>query len=104
MKFSRIAGMALLAGALPILVSCAVGPPPGAVYVRTAPPAYPVEVVGVAPEPGFVWIRGYHRWENGAYVWTPGRWERPPRPRARWIEGKWNHHRNGWYWVEGRWK
>lgn len=95
-------GAAAFAAAL--LSSCVVAPPPGAAYVHTRPPAAIVEVRGVAPGPGFVWISGYHTWRGGTYVWVPGRWEARPRPRAVWVAGKWRHHRNGWYWVEGRWK
>ncbi len=84
--------------------ACVPPPPPGAVFVRVAPPRARVEVIGVAPGPGYVWIAGYHAWRGGAYVWVPGRWERPPEPRYhRWVPGHWREHRNGWYWVEGHW-
>ena len=84
--------------------ACVVAPPPGAVYVHTAPPASVVEVRSVAPGPDFVWISGYHAWRGGAYVWVPGRWDARPHPHAVWVTGTWRHHHNGWYWVEGRWK
>jgi hypothetical protein len=91
-------------GSLAVLTACPPPPPPGVVYVRTRPPAAAVEVIGTAPGQEFVWIRGYHRWDGGTYVWVPGRWERRPRAGAVWVEGRWNHHRNGWYWVEGHWR
>jgi len=49
-------------------VSIRIGPPPP-VYERRGPP----------PDRGYVWIAGYHRYEGDHYVWTPGRWDRPPR-------------------------
>jgi YXWGXW repeat-containing protein len=106
MKNRLLAAVACAAvGALLLSVSCLVPPPPpGAVYVRMAPPVPVVEVSGVAPGPGYVWVRGYHRWNGNAYVWTSGRWERRPRAGAVWVDGRWRHHRNGYYWVEGHWK
>jgi hypothetical protein len=84
----------------------AAAPPASAavrVYVHVAPPAPPVEVVGVAPGPGHVWIAGFHRWDGRAYVWVPGHWVARPRPRAHWVPGRWAKHRRGYYWIEGRW-
>jgi hypothetical protein len=77
----------------------------GRLYVRVAPPAPVVEARVVSPGPGFVWVPGYQRWDGGAYIWVPGRWARPPRPRARWVPGHWvQNRRSGWYFVEGRWR
>jgi len=92
----------LLAG-IATLASCG-GGVGAAVYVRTPPPPDVVEVRGAAPGPGFVWIAGYQSWNGSAYVWIPGRWERPPRGRGRWQRGHWVHRRGGWVWVEGRWR
>ncbi len=105
MKTFRLLALSL-AGAAALIAStaCAPGPPPGAVYVRAAPPRAQVEVIGTAPGPEFFWIPGYHRWDGRAYIWAPGRWERRPRPGAVWVAGRWVHHRNGWYWREGRWR
>ena len=88
---------------MPLITACP-PPPPGRIYVRTAPPVYQTEVIGVAPGPEFVWVPGYHRWEGERYVWVAGRWDRPPHPRAKWVAGRWRHDRNGWFWVEGRWR
>lgn len=74
------------------------------VFVRIAPPVAVVETPGPRPGPGHVWIAGYHRWEGGAYVWTPGRWEVPPRARARWVPHHWARRRGGWVFVEGHWR
>jgi hypothetical protein len=74
------------------------------IFVPSRPPRPVREVVVVRPGPGHVWVRGYHRWEGGSYVWVPGHWQQPPRPRARWVPGRWRHERRGWYWTEGRWR
>jgi hypothetical protein len=74
------------------------------VVVKIAPPHAIVERRGPAPEAGFVWIDGYHKWDGRAYVWVPGRWERPPHPRDRWVAHKWVKRNGGWVLVEGRWK
>ncbi|MGA3081859.1 MAG: hypothetical protein ABSD44_10810 [Terracidiphilus sp.] len=74
------------------------------IVVRIAPPPIVVEERGRPPEAGFVWIDGYHRWEGGAYVWTPGRWERPPHPGARWVAHRWVHRGDHWELREGHWR
>jgi hypothetical protein len=100
----KFAAPVLLAASVTLVASCVVAPPPGAVYVRAAPPAYRVEVVGTAPGPEYIWIRGYHRWDGVAYVWVPGRWERPTHAHALWVDGEWHHNSHGYYWVEGHWR
>ncbi|HKC25682.1 MAG TPA: hypothetical protein VKF32_13110 [Thermoanaerobaculia bacterium] len=100
-KFRLLIGAAAL--------TCALGSSPASarvrVYVNVAPPAPIVEVHPAAPGPRHIWIDGYHAWNGTAYVWTPGRWDLPPRERARWVPGHWRHHgRHGWYWVEGHWR
>jgi hypothetical protein len=94
--------VALVAG----LAACAVNPPPGAVFIsaRMGPPRPQIEVMEMRPGPGFVWIRGFYRWDGAAYTWNPGHWERRPQERAVWVPGRWRHHSRGWYWVEGRWR
>ncbi len=73
-------------------------------YITTAPPPPRVEVYGVAPGPEFVWINGFWGWAGHGYVWTPGRWERPPRRGATWAPGRWEHRQNHYYWHEGHWR
>src|ERR1700758_5025984 len=75
------------------------------VVIRVAPPP-PVTVgyVGVAPGPGFVWVEGCHEYRGGRYVWVPGGWVRPPRPRAVWIPARYRRVRGGWVYVRGRWR
>jgi hypothetical protein len=74
------------------------------VVVKTRPPRAVVEHRGERPSPDHVWIGGYHRWDGNAYVWTPGRWEAPPRPHAVWVAPRWEHRSGGYVFVEGRWK
>ncbi|PWT96874.1 MAG: hypothetical protein C5B51_32610 [Terriglobia bacterium] len=88
----------LFAGALAVGVNAA------DVFVRVGPPPPVRETVIVRPGPNYVWIPGYHRWDGGAYAWVPGRWELPPRPRARWVAHRWVRRRGGWVFVEGRWR
>jgi hypothetical protein len=92
-------GAALIASA-----ACVPLPPPGAAIVVVGPPPRRVEVVGVAPGPNFVWIRGHWVWGGRAYAWTPGRWAARPHPRARWVQGRWRRGRGGWFWVPGHWR
>lgn len=75
-----------------------------AFYASTPPPALRFEERGVAPGAGFVWIDGYWGYRGGAYAWVPGRWERPPRPRARWAPGRWEPRHGRYYYRDGRWR
>lgn len=97
---------ALLAASLSVAVlgGCVSAPPPDVYYVATAPPAPEVEVVGVAPGPDFIWVRGYHTWNGRNYVWHHGEWQRRPHTGATWVDGRWRHHSRGWYWTPGHWK
>ncbi|HEY2859662.1 MAG TPA: hypothetical protein VGJ21_14680 [Terracidiphilus sp.] len=74
------------------------------IYVRVGPPAPIVERRPPPPGPEFVWIAGYHRWDGNRYVWTAGRWDRPPHPHAVWVPHRWVHHDRGWVMVEGHWR
>ena len=76
----------------------------GRVYVRSGPPPIRAEVVGVAPGAGYVWVPGYYRHDGRAYVWVAGRWDRPPRVRARWVPAHWERDRRDYYFVEGHWR
>ncbi|HLH37002.1 MAG TPA: hypothetical protein VKX41_20180 [Alloacidobacterium sp.] len=74
------------------------------VVVRVAPPPVVVERPGPPPRPGYVWVGGYHRWDGYRYVWVPGHYVLPPRPRAVWVPGHWVERRGGWVFVEGHWR
>jgi hypothetical protein len=73
-------------------------------YAPTAPPPVRVEVAGVAPGPGFAWVRGYWGYRGGGYAWVPGYWGRPPRPRAVWEAGRWERRGSRYGYREGRWR
>lgn len=97
MVLKRLIGL-VFAGALTFSAATA------EVVVRIGPPRAVFERRGPRPGPGYVWIGGYHRWDGNAYAWSPGRWEQPPRPRARWVEHRWRHRRGGYVLVEGHWR
>jgi hypothetical protein len=67
-----------------------------------APPPPQVEMVGVAPAPGYFWIQGNWFWEGGRHVWHPGRWE-APRPGYRWVPHRWERAGGGWREQPGHW-
>lgn len=102
--FKTLAGIAVLSGTL--LGGCIVAPAPGyyrgGAVVTVAPPAPQVEVVGVAPGPGYVWMGGYWGWVGGRHVWVGGHWG-PGRPGYHWVPHAWVHEGGGWRMHEGHW-
>ena len=78
-------------------------PQPNATVVEGPPPPAPVEVVPVAPSPGYAWIGGQWVW-NGGWVWVGGHWALPPYPRSVWIRGYWGRGPHGYYRVHGHWR
>jgi hypothetical protein len=95
----RVIANALLVATLGL--ACAHGEE---VVVRVHPPREVIEKRVVAPGPGYVWIGGYHRWDGNAYIWVPGRWDRPPHEHAVWVRHRWVHRNGGWVLVEGHWR
>jgi hypothetical protein len=73
------------------------------IVVKERPPKAISERRGHAPGKDYVWIPGFHRWENNHYTWEKGRWDRPPHAHARWIAPRWEHRRDGYVFVEGHW-
>jgi hypothetical protein len=71
--------------------------------VMVAPPPPRVEVVGVAPTPGYVWIGGYWNWVGGRHEWVPGRWE-AGRPGRHWVAHAWVRQGDGWRMRPGHWE
>ena len=94
-----VLGTALLGG-------CIVAPAPGyyrtGAVVRVAPPAPQVEVIGVAPNPGYVWIGGYWNWVGGRHVWVNGYWG-PGRAGYHWVPHTWGRYGGGWRMRPGYW-
>lgn len=87
-----------------ILFGLAAGAAHAQVYVRIGPPPRVVERRPPPPQPGWAWRAGYHRWDGARYVWVPGAWMAPPRPRAYWVPGHWVNTPRGYYWREGFWR
>ena len=73
--------------------------------IHLGPPPPRREVVVESPYPDGVWIAGYHRWDYGtnAYIWVPGRWDRPPHPGARWIAPRYPRRGGRYGFVDGHW-
>ena len=72
----------------------------GVQYPTMAPPAPRQEQY--SPRPGYIWVAGAYKWDNGQYSWMPGHWERA-RANAQWTPGRWEQRNNYWVWVEGGW-
>jgi hypothetical protein len=81
-----------------------VGAASAQVIIRTPPPAVIVERPGPPLHAGWVWVGGFYRWDGRRYVWVPGHWVAPPRPRAVWIPGRWVPRGGGYVWVAGYWR
>lgn len=109
MKTKRWPRLALIGAALAslALTGCVVAPspPPHAHYDRVivAPPPPRVEVVGVAPYPGYVWIGGHWTWHGRGHHWVPGRWD-APRHGHRWVPHRWERQNDHWREHHGRWE
>jgi hypothetical protein len=101
------AGMGAVLVACALLGGCIVTPAPGyygggGAVVTVAPPAPQVEVVGVAPYPGYVWMGGYWNWVGGQHVWVAGHWHEG-RPGYHWVPHQWVAARGGWRMAPGHW-
>lgn len=73
-------------------------------YATMAPPRVRAERRPPPSRPGQVWIAGSWGWSGGQYAWTPGRWEDPPRARARWVAPRWQRRGRQWEMTPGRWQ
>ena len=71
--------------------------------VTIAPPADRVEVIP-APREGYVWQRGYWRFEpeGQRHVWVDGRYVQN-REGHRFIQGEWRHEGNKYRFSAGHW-
>jgi hypothetical protein len=77
--------------------------PPPQETVSQPPPAPQVEVVPIAPGPGYVWTPGYWAW-NGGWVWVGGNWVIRPHPHAIWVGPRWVRHGHAYVWERGHWR
>ena len=91
---------------LTVLFGLALGlvPAHAEVVIRLRPPISIREHRTFRPSRDHVWIGGYHRWDGNAYAWQAGRWEVPPRARARWVAPRYTHRHNGYVYSEGYWR
>ncbi len=100
-------GLAALILASVTLTGCVVAPAPGyygdGAVVAVAPPAPQVEVIGVAPGPGYVWGAGYWDWVGGRHVWVGGHWM-AGRPGYHWVPHRWVGYRGGYRMARGHWE
>jgi hypothetical protein len=71
--------------------------------IAQGPPPPPVEVVGAAPAPEYIWAPGVWQWHQ-RWVWVSGRWAHRPQPDAVWVQGHWIERTNGWVWIRGYWR
>jgi len=89
------------------LAGCVVAPArPGYTsggYVAVAPPPAQVEVIGVAPAPGYVWIGGYWGWTGARHEWVGGHWE-ASRAGYHWVAHTWEREDRGWRMNPGHWE
>ena len=83
-------------------VGVAVAAPGVEVIAPSAPPSAQVEVVGVAPAPGYFWVGGAWFWEGGRYAWHPGHWQ-APRAGYHWVQHSWVRAPGGWRMQPGHW-
>jgi hypothetical protein len=100
-----LSGLVLAAGLSAALSGCVVVPDQGHYVggvVMVAPPAPRVEVIGVAPTPGYVWLGGYWDWVGGRHVWVGGHWS-APHPGYHWEAHSWVRAGDGWRMQRGRW-
>ena len=96
---------ATVVAASAVLAACIVVPAQpyyGSGPVAVAPPAPQMEVIAVAPGPGFFWIGGYWNWVGSRHVWTGGHWE-AHRPGYHWTPHQWHRDGSGWRAAPGRW-
>ncbi|MFC4764820.1 hypothetical protein [Dyella koreensis] len=72
--------------------------------VVVAPQPPPPRVVEVEPMPrqGYVWARGYWRWNGREYVAIPGHWE-VVRPGYHYVHPHYERRDDGWHLNVGVW-
>src|SRR6478609_5441134 len=100
----RVKNMLLAATLLAATAVSACGQPRYYGYSVPPPPPPRHGVVGYAPGPGYVWADGFYDLRGNRWVWVPGYWVRPPRPRAVWVRPYWEPRGRGYYFHRGRWR
>ena len=114
---NRLVALASLLAVTALASGCVVEPARPVYVARPAPvyapaPAY-VEVVApqpppeyivehVQPRPGYIWARGYWRWDGRRYIAERGHWE-PIRPGYHYVHPHWEQRGDGWHMRAGVW-
>ena len=75
------------------------------VSVRIGPPALPVYVQPVCPDPDYIWTPGYwaYDYDDEDYYWVPGTWVLAPEPGLLWTPGYWGWNDGYYAWHAGYW-
>jgi hypothetical protein len=92
----RTAQIVMICSLMAVLQSCYTH------YVAQVPIA-PIEVRGVSPYAGAVWLDGDWVWRGGRHTWVGGRWDHA-RTGSAWHAGEWRQGARGNYYVRGRWR
>jgi YXWGXW repeat-containing protein len=71
--------------------------------VMVAPPPLRQEVIGVAPEPDYIWESGYWAWVGDRHEWVGGHWAKA-RPGRHWVAHTWVRQGDGWHLRPGHWE
>jgi hypothetical protein len=115
-RFLQSAGAVVLALSFGIGIATA---QPAVIVERGVMPAPRVEVIPVAPGPGYNWVRGHWAWRGAAWVWVPGHHVRAvvsempaevvevipvrPAPEYYWVKGHHVWEGDRWVWHRGVW-
>lgn len=76
----------------------------GTVYVQTAPPPPPAQVVvrPAAPYANAVWVEGHYQWDGYQYVWVPGHYVQG-RAGYAFVQPRWVNQGGRYTYVSGGW-
>ena len=75
------------------------------ISANIAPPALPVYVQPVCPQPDYIWTPGYWAWDPDAadYYWVPGVWVAAPQPGYLWTPAYWGYVNGAYGFHTGYW-
>ena len=95
---SRLLLLALLLALIPASAHAGIF-----ISVGFAPPALPVYVQPICPEPILMWTPGYWGYGPDGYFWVPGAWVPAPYAGALWTPGYWGWSGGAFAFNEGFW-
>ena len=75
------------------------------INVGFAPPALPVYVQPMCPQPNLMWTPGYWAYssDDGGYYWVPGAWVPAPYEGALWTPPYWGWNNGQYGFHDGYW-